>query len=122
MFKFIDHVAVHCSDLQQSVTFYHGHFGFEEFSRHDRPGGGIAYMRLGNTVLELTQKQGEPMSGMHFALEAADMDEALAHLKTRGVKMLHDARPLGARRPGEPDTTRRAVFAGPDGEMIEVRG
>ncbi len=104
MFKFIDHVAVHCSDLQQSVTFYHGHFGFEEFSRHDRPGGGIAYMRLGNTVLELTQKQGEPMSGMHFALEAADMDEALAHLKTRGVKMLHDARPLGARRPGEPDT------------------
>jgi len=79
-------------------------------------------MRLGPTVLELTQKQGEPMSGMHFALEAADMDEALAHLKTRGVKMLQEARPLGARRPGEPETTRRAVFSGPDGEMIEVRG
>ncbi len=122
MFKFIDHVAVHCSDLGRSVAFYRDNFGFEEFSRHERPGGGISYLRLGTTVLELTQKQGEPMSGMHFALEAEDMDAALAHLAGRGVKQLQAMRPLSARRPGEPDTTRRAVFAGPDGEMIEIRG
>jgi catechol 2,3-dioxygenase-like lactoylglutathione lyase family enzyme len=122
MFKFIDHVAVHCSDLDRSVAFYRDNFGFEEFSRHERPDGGIAYLRLGPTVLELTQKQGEPMSGMHFALEAADMDKALAHLAARGVRQLQPARPLTARRPGEPDTTRRAVYGGPDGEMIEVRG
>jgi len=122
MFKFIDHVAVHCSDLDRSVAFYCDNFGFEEFSRHERPGGGIAYLRLGSTVLELTRKQGEPMSGMHFALEAADMDVALAHLAAHGVHQLQPVRPLTARRPGEPDTTRRAVFCGPDGEMIEVRG
>ncbi len=122
MFKFIDHVAVHCSDLAQSVAFYRDNFGFDEFSRHDRPAGGIAYMRLGETVLELTQKQGEPMSGMHFALEAADMDAAVAHLAKRGVRQLQEPRPLSARRPGEPDTTRRAVYCGPDGEMIEIRG
>ncbi len=122
MFKFIDHVAVHCSDLDRSVRFYTGNFGFEELSRHDRPGGGISYLRLGHTVLELTQKQGESMSGMHFALEAEDMDTALAHLAAAGIVVLQPARPLNARRPGEPDTVRRAVFAGPDGEMIEVRG
>lgn len=122
MFKFIDHVAVHCSDLDASVAFYCGNFGFEEFSRHARPGGGISYLRLGPTVLELTQKQGEPMSGMHFALEAADFDAALARLAAKGVRQLQPPRPLTARRPGEPDTTRRAVYCGPDGEMIEVRG
>lgn len=122
MFKFIDHVAVHCSDLGRSVAFYRDNFGFEEFSRHERPGGGISYMRLGPTVLELTQKQGEPMSGMHFALEAEDMDAAVADLAARGLEPLQAMRPLTARRPGEPDTTRRAVFAGPDGEMIEIRG
>lgn len=122
MFKYIDHVAVHCSDLARSVAFYRDNFGFEEVSRHNRPGGGIAYMRLGDTVLELTQKQGEPMSGMHFALEATDMDAAVAQLAKCGVRQLQEARPISARRPGEADTTRRAVFSGPDGEMIEVRG
>lgn len=122
MFRFIDHVAVHCSDLDVSVRFYVDNFGFEDFSRHERPAGGIAYLRLGGTVLELTQKQGEPMSGMHFAIETDDMDAALAHLEASGVRTLQTVRPLGAPRPGEPDTTRRAVFAGPDGEMIEIRG
>lgn len=122
MFKFIDHVAVHCSDLERSVRFYADAFGFETLSRHDRPGGGIAYLRLGQTVLELTQKEREPMSGMHFAIETDDMDAALAQLAGKGVAVLQPVRPLNARRPGEPATTRRVVFAGPDGEMIEVRG
>lgn len=122
MFKFIDHIAVHCSDLDTSVAFYRDNFGFDEFSRHERPGGGISYMRLGETVLELTQKQGEPMSGMHFALEAPDMDAAIAHLARRGVRQLQPPRPIMARRPEEPETTRRAVYCGPDGEMIEIRG
>jgi hypothetical protein len=50
------------------------------------------------------------------------MDQALAYLATRGMRQLQPARPLTARRPGEPDTTRRAVYSGPDGEMIEIRG
>lgn len=122
MFKFIDHVAVHCSDVDTSVAFYRDNFGFEEFSRHRRDLGGISYMRLGPTVLELTQKQGEPMSGMHFALETDDMDKAIAHLAARGIRQLQPPRPISARRPGESQTSRRAVYNGPDGEMIEIRG
>jgi catechol 2,3-dioxygenase-like lactoylglutathione lyase family enzyme len=121
MFKFIEHVAVHCADLKVSVPFYEDCFGFKAYSHHDRPGGGITYMRLGSTVLELTQKQGETMSGMHFALETDDMDGDVAHLAAKGVEMTQEPRPLSAKRPGEGDT-RRAVFKGPDGEMIEVRG
>ncbi|HEX9808247.1 MAG TPA: VOC family protein [Alphaproteobacteria bacterium] len=121
MFKYIDHVAVHCSDLGRSERFYAEAFGFEAFSHHERPGGGIVYMRLGDSVLELTEKPKEPMSGMHFAVETDDMEAAVRHLAAVGAEMIQEPRPLRAKRPGEGET-RRAVYCGPDGEMIEVRG
>lgn len=121
MFRHIDHVAVHCADLDRSVEFYERAFGFETLSRHPRPGGGIAYLGLGGTVLELTQKAGEKPSGYHFALETDDMDAAVRDLGAAGVEMIQAPKPLGARRPGEGDL-HRAVFRGPDGEMIEIRG
>jgi len=121
MFKKIDHVAVHCSDLDRSLSFYRDGFGFEFVDRIDRPGGGIAYLKLGDTVLELTQKSGERLSGYHFAIWADDMDAAIAHLEAQGVRAIQEARPTQAKMPGEGDT-RRAVYAGPDGEMIELRG
>ncbi|MDX1482877.1 MAG: VOC family protein [Alphaproteobacteria bacterium] len=122
MFKKIDHVAVHCTELERSLTFYQNAFGFEFVNRMQRPdGGGIAYLRLGGTVLELTEKVGEERSGYHFAITTDDMDAAIAHLEEQGVPVLVEAAPAKAKMPGEGDT-RRAVYAGPDGEMIEVRG
>lgn len=121
MFQKIDHVAVHCSDLERSIAFYGDAFGFTLLNRHERPGGGIAYLKLGETILELTQKAGEGMSGYHIALHTDDMDAAVARLAERGVKAISGPRPTNAKLPGEGDT-RRAVYAGPDGEMIEVRG
>lgn len=121
MFEKIDHVAVHCSDLDRSIAFYGDAFGFALMGRHERPGGGIAYLELGGTVLELTQKAGEAMSGYHFALRTDDMNAAVARLAERGVTAITPPRPTNARLPGEGET-RRAVYAGPDGEMIEIRG
>ena len=121
MFKKIDHVAVHCSDLERSLKFYQDAFGFEFINRFERPGGPIAYAQLGGTVLELTQKAGEQYGGYHIAIWADDMDAAIAHLAAKGVKVITEARPTNAKQPTEGDT-RRAVYAGPDGEMIEVRG
>ncbi len=121
MFKKIDHVAVHCSDLDRSLEFYQDAFEFQFITRFERPGGGIAYAQLGGTVLELTEKAGEQCSGYHIAIWADDMDAAIAHLAAKGVKAIVEARPTNAKLPTEGDT-RRAVYAGPDGEMIEVRG
>ncbi len=121
MFKRIDHIAVHCSDLERSLNFYQDAFGFEFINRHERPGGGIGYMQLGGTILELTQKKEQSYSGYHFAIWADDMDAAISHLADKGVKIIQEARPTKAKMPHEGDT-RRAVYAGPDGEMIEVRG
>ena len=54
MFMRIDHVALHVAELDRSVAFYATHFGFEKYFEHiSSRGGRIAYLKLGDTVLEL---------------------------------------------------------------------
>ncbi|HKY09726.1 MAG TPA: VOC family protein [Candidatus Binatia bacterium] len=122
MFKRIDHVAVHVSDLERSVKFYERHFGFEDYFRQVAGGGlQIAYLRLADTVLELTHHPGEAMSGFHFCLETDNFDGSVAKLQADGVKLIRAPHDTAARQPREKGW-RRVVFAGPDGEQIELRG
>lgn len=122
MFKRIDHIALHVADLDRSVTFYEQHFGFEKYFQHESSGGmQIAYLRLDDTVLELTHKSDGSMRGFHFCLEANDLDQAVKKLRAEGVPLLrapHDTAPRTPREQG----WRRVVFGGPDGEQIELRG
>jgi lactoylglutathione lyase len=67
MFKRIDHVALHVSDLGRSVKFYEQHFGFKHYFQHAAGGGlQIAYLKLGDTVLELTHHPGEDALRISF--------------------------------------------------------
>jgi lactoylglutathione lyase len=122
MFQRIDHVAVHVSNLESSVKFYERHFGFKDYFRQVASGGlQIAYLKLGDTVLELTHHPGESMSGFHFCLETDNFDGTVAQLQEDGVKLLRAPHATAAREPRE-NGWRRVVFAGPDGEQIELRG
>ena len=119
MFKYIDHVAVHCSDLEASSRFYEEVMKFEPWVGHDNR---IQYFKCGDTLLELTMKTPpREMSGLHFCLQAEDIERAVASLKDKGVECVVELRPATGRVPGE-ENLRRAVFKGPDGELIEVRG
>lgn len=122
MFKRIDHVALHVRDLDRSVDFYEKHFGFKKYFQTAAAGGmQIAYLKLGDTVLELTHKSDGPMAGFHFCLETEKFDKAVADLQKKGVEMVrapHDTAAREAREKG----WRRVVFRGPDGEQIELRG
>ncbi len=124
MFRRIDHVALHVSDLDRSVNFYEQHFGFKKYFQHAATGGGgqqIAYLKLGDTVLELTHRSDGSMKGFHFCLEAENFNQAVAELQKNGVEMVrapHDTAAREAREKG----WRRVVFRGPDGEQIELRG
>ena len=119
MFKYIDHVAVHCSNLERSAKFYSEVMGFEPWVGHDNR---IQYFKCGDTLLELTMKTPpQEMSGLHFCVQADDIEAAVAELKAKGVECMLDLRPSTGRVPGE-ENLRRAVFKGPDGEQIEVRG
>jgi lactoylglutathione lyase len=122
MFKRIDHVAVHVRDLDRSVAFYERHFGFRKYFQHAATAGlQIAYLRLGDTVLELTHKWDGAMQGFHFCLETDEFDETVARLQREAVPLVRAPHETAAREPRE-EGWRRVVFAGPDGEQIELRG
>ena len=121
MFKRIDHVAIHVADLDRSVAFYEQHFGFKKYFQHAGGGMQIAYLKLGDTVLELTHRTDGAMLGFHFCLETDSFDETVAKLQQDGVRLVRAPHDTAAREPRE-NGWRRVVFAGPDGEQIELRG
>jgi lactoylglutathione lyase len=122
MFKRIDHVAIHVADLDRSVQFYQRHFGFKHYFQHAAGNGlQIAYLKLGDTVLELTHHTDGAMQGFHFCLETDGFDAAVEKLQRDGVKLLRAPHDTAAREPRE-NGWRRVVFGGPDGEQIELRG
>ena len=64
-YKRIDHTALHVSDIQATKSFYEKHFAFETYFEHKTPNGiSIAYLRLGDTVLELTGIDDTPINGI----------------------------------------------------------
>lgn len=121
MYTRIDHVAIHVENLERSVSFYERHFGFKNYFQQAVSGGPrIAYLKLGDTVLELTERP-ETMSGFHFCLETDKFDDSVARLKADGVPLVRAPHETAAREPRE-QNWRRVVFRGPDGEQIELRG
>jgi lactoylglutathione lyase len=122
MFKRIDHVAIHVADLDRSVAFYERHFGFKDYFRQTASGGlQIAYLKLADTILELTHHSDGAMAGFHFCLETDNFYETVEQLQRDGVKLVRAPHDTAAREPRE-SGWRRVVFAGPDGEQIELRG
>ena len=122
MLRRIDHVALHVSDLERSIHFYETHFGFKHYFQHEAGSGiEIDYLRLGDTVLELTHKSDGSMTGFHFCLETDKFDDTVAELQKQGVEMVRAPHDTAAREPRETGW-RRVVFRGPDGEQIELRG
>jgi lactoylglutathione lyase len=122
MFKRIDHVAIHVSNLNRSVAFYEKHFGFKKYFQHAASGGlQIAYLKLGDSVLELTHKSDGAMAGFHFCLETDNFDKTVENLQQQGVQLVRPPHDTAAREPREAGW-RRVVFGGPDGEQIELRG
>ena len=98
MFKRLDHIALHVPDVERLAAFYESQFGFERYFSHPSSSGSpITYLRLGGTVLELTQRaMPEPMSGFHFCVETDDIAAASAKLLAAGVELVQ--KPIRQRR------------------------
>jgi catechol 2,3-dioxygenase-like lactoylglutathione lyase family enzyme len=120
----IDHVALHVDDVKSAADFYVEILGFERV--HDSPGTEgkpIAYVRLpGGSMIELTTRPGgEPMSGFHLGLDCDDLAGMTEALRRRGLVVVTEPKPTtprGAHQRG----WKRAVFRGPHGETIEIKG
>ena len=122
MFKRIDHVAIHVSNLKKSTEFYTSNFGFVRYFTNETPKGmNIEYLKLGDTILELAECDEGRVDGFHFCLEAKEFDNAINSLREKRIKMESEPHYTAARKPEE-EGWRRVVFFGPDDEQIEIRG
>lgn len=124
MFKRIDHVEIIPRDFEQSIVFYTEILGFgikERMAVSAPPLEEIAYLALGDTVLELmrvkapTLSAAEPWSTGYrmMALEVEDMDRALEYLAGKGIDPSWGPVTLGP--------SKRAEIHDPDGLPIELR-
>ena len=121
-FKRIDHIALHVKNLLVSKEFYKFNFGFINYYEQITPSGiKISYLKLGDTILELVERQDPCSGGFHWCIETDDFDAAVSQLKKNQVELVQAPHPTDARELREKGW-RRVVYKGPDGEQIELRG
>ena len=123
-FKRIHHIALKVKNIDNSQSFYEHHFGFETYFEHEQVSGiPVACLRLDDTVLELRVGDVPPdgYQGCFFCLETEDLRGDVEILKKAGVVLhrdIHETTP----RSYQERRWKRAIFKGPDGELIEMRG
>lgn len=107
----IHHVSVNVLDLDKSVAFYTGTLGGTR--RDDRPDLDIegAWIDVGAQQVHLIKAPVPPNLGQHFAIRVADLDSAVAELRTKGLDV-RDPVGIGA--------NRQTFFNDPDGNSIEL--
>ena len=134
-------MALSVADLERSIGFYTGLFGFEERRRlpadPELPLGrvigvsgataDIVHLYLGEFMLELFRYRtpdGRPLAAertqadhgyIHFGMRVSEIHEEVERLRAAGVRFLSD----------DPVEFRPGVwvvyFLGPDGEVVELR-
>ena len=125
MFRRIDHVEIIPTYFERSLDFYREILGFEIWQRTSvdmPPLNEIAYLKLGDTMLELLSVDGAVEAAAEqwqvgyrmMALEVENMAEAVQYLKDRDVPITWG--PMDLDR-----GTKRAEIQDPDGLGIELR-
>ena len=117
----IDHVALNVADLEKSVAFYSGVFGFEEIPA---AAPGRRWMSLGKGIqLHLLGDRTQPVAdnkSVHLALTSDNLDPIMTQLKSRGVTWSDFAGNVGEVSTRRTDGVRQIFFRDPDGYWIEV--
>lgn len=124
MFKRIDHIEIIPTDMNRTIEFYVSVLGFrirQRFSVSNAPMEEIAYLELGDTVIELISVDiaaAEPRKQWEYgyraiAIEVEDMDSAVSYLESKGIRITWGPVSLGK--------SKRAEIQDPDGFPIELR-
>ena len=117
----LGHIGLPVRDLEKSRAFYTQVLGFRTTCTASLENGTVlCFLRKGDCELELIARpQGSPsLEDGHFehlCLKVADIEEAVAHLKSHGVDTEGPITELAGVYQG----IRLAFFRGPDGECLE---
>jgi catechol 2,3-dioxygenase-like lactoylglutathione lyase family enzyme len=107
----VHHVAINVADAEEAIAFYVDRLGLVR--REDRPDFGPgAWLDAGSQQLHLVESPAPPDVGQHFALQVADIDDAITELRDNGIEVT-DAFSVG-------NTSRQAFLKDPSGNAIEL--
>jgi len=108
----VHHVSINVSDVGAAKDFYVDVLGFTE--RTDRPdfGFGGAWLDVGGQQVHLIEGTVPERLGQHFAVQVADLDDVVAELRGRGVKV-SDPTPVA--------TSRQSFLKDPCGNVVELQ-
>jgi len=124
MFKRIDHTEIVPRDPEETLHFFQDVLGFTLKRRVQvdaPPMKEVIYLELGGTMIEVISAENpsarseEPWQVGYraIAIEVTDMEEAVNHLRAKGIEMSRDPVDLG--------TSIRGELKDPDGLTIELR-
>jgi glyoxylase I family protein len=107
----IHHVSINVTDTAAAVDFYTTVLGLTV--RTDRPdfSFGGAWLNLGSQQVHLLEIDLPTQKGQHFAMWVADLDAAVAEIRSHGVAV-SDPKPVG---PG-----RQAFLHDPSANLVEL--
>lgn len=107
----VHHVSINVRDVNEATRFYVAHLGLA--LRADRPDFGFAgaWLDAGGQQVHLIEAEPPATLGQHFALQVADLDEAIEGLRAQGVSVT-DASPVGR--------ARQAFLTDPSGNGVEL--
>ncbi len=125
----LDHVAIAVHDLDQALAGYHSRYGVEPLYREIVESQGVeeAMIPLGGSFIQLVRPLGEETpvgrflarhgEGLHHvAYLVASIEQALAHLRDSGARLIDEEPRVGGRG-------TRIAFVHPDdlgGTLIEL--
>jgi methylmalonyl-CoA/ethylmalonyl-CoA epimerase len=104
----IDHIAIAVRNLDEALAFFRDALGLEVSHTDLEAGQGVvvAFLPVGDSEIELIEPV-EPSSGVarylerrgpglhHLCVEVDDLDEALARLRSAGVRLIDEAPYIG---------------------------
>jgi catechol 2,3-dioxygenase-like lactoylglutathione lyase family enzyme len=89
----LDHIALNCKNLADSVSFYEKHFGgTPTASRKGGDGRSFCFVNIsGSAPIQLIESPEEPGIN-HYGFIADDMDRVIADLRAKKAEILREIR------------------------------
>ncbi|MFD1957429.1 VOC family protein [Paenibacillus thailandensis] len=121
--KKIEHLGIHVSNLEKSITFYTEILGLKHLKTMLHTNGIIrlaflAFPDAEQTVIELIEGYNGPVTAEgkvhHAAFTVDNLDTELERIKSLNVQL------LDTEITTLPDGSRYFFFCGPDGEILEL--
>lgn len=115
----LQHIGIPTGDLGKSIAFYQG-IGFRQelLTKHPETGEQVAFLKLGDLVLEVYESKnpaGKDGAINHFAIGVTDIEAAYQLARENGLHILEPVQFLPFWEKG----VRFFIVEGPDRERVE---